>query len=172
VFNVKKAVSRLDFAPKGDDIKVVDIKRGIGVFTPKPDKPVSYALIKSALKKAGYVMDSAEIIATGTIIREEANWFFEVDSSKQRFALEGAKLKEALGDAASGDPVELTGDRQTVGKDANSREVIRPATIRKATTTPAADKTTPTDDKKPETSVLDDNLTFGSEYSFFRTIKL
>jgi len=53
VYNIKKAVSRLNFAPKIDDIKVTDIKRGLGVFTPKADKPVSFAALRAALKKAG-----------------------------------------------------------------------------------------------------------------------
>lgn len=141
MFNVKKAVGRLDFAPKLDDIRVVDIKRGLGLFTPKPDKPASFAKIKSALKKAGYVLDSAEIVVSGTLIREESNWFIEIDSSKQRFALEGANLKETLADAASGASIEITGDWQTVGKDASSREVIRPTAARKNEMAPASDKT-------------------------------
>lgn len=141
VFNVKKAVGRLDFAPKGDDIKIVDIKRGLGVFTPKPDKQASFAKIKSALKKTGYVLASAEIIVSGTLIREESNWFIEIDSSKQRFALEGPNLTETLADAASGASIEITGDWQTVGKDASSREVIRPTAARKTEMVPVSNKT-------------------------------
>ena len=42
VFNVKKAVSRLDFGPKGDDVKIVDIKRGWESLRPSPiNKPRS-----------------------------------------------------------------------------------------------------------------------------------
>jgi len=35
VFNIQKAVSRLNFAPKLNEIEITDIKNGIGVFTPK-----------------------------------------------------------------------------------------------------------------------------------------
>ena len=82
-------MSRLDFAPKIDDIKVTDIKRGLGVFTPKPDKAASFAALKATLKKAGYTLDSAEITVVGTLAREGAGWWIEVEPSKQRFAIEG-----------------------------------------------------------------------------------
>jgi hypothetical protein len=39
VYNIQKAVSRLDYAPKLKEVEVTDIKKGLGVFTPKPDKP-------------------------------------------------------------------------------------------------------------------------------------
>jgi len=61
VYNIQKAVSRLDYAPKLKEIEVTDIKKGIGEFTPKPDKPVSFAALKATLKSAGYVLDTAEI---------------------------------------------------------------------------------------------------------------
>ena len=77
------------------------------------------------------MLSSAEITVSGTLIHEESNWFIEIDSSKQRFALEGANLKETLADAASGASIEITGDWQTVGKDAASREVIHPTAARK-----------------------------------------
>jgi hypothetical protein len=71
VFNIQKAVSRLDYAPKLKDVKVTDIKKGIGVFTPKPDKPVSFAALKETLKKAGYTLDAADITVVGTLARED-----------------------------------------------------------------------------------------------------
>ena len=54
-------MSRLDYAPKLKEIQVTDIKNGIGIFTPKPDKPVSFAALKETLKKAGYTLDSAQV---------------------------------------------------------------------------------------------------------------
>jgi hypothetical protein len=43
VFNIQKAVSRLNFAPKLNEIEITDIKNGVGVFTPKAEKPISFA---------------------------------------------------------------------------------------------------------------------------------
>jgi len=60
VYNIQKAVSRLDYAPKLKEIKVTDIKKGIGVFTPKPGKSVSFAALKETLKKAGYTLAAAD----------------------------------------------------------------------------------------------------------------
>jgi hypothetical protein len=42
VYNIQKAVSRLEFAPKLKEIEVTDIQKGLGVFTPKSDKPVPW----------------------------------------------------------------------------------------------------------------------------------
>ena len=63
-------MSRLDYAPKLKEIQITDIKKGLGLFTPKPDKPVSFAALKSALKKAGYTLDSAEITVSGVLKRD------------------------------------------------------------------------------------------------------
>jgi hypothetical protein len=119
-------VSRLDFAPKLDDVKVTDIKRGLGVFTPRPDKPVSFAALKAALKKAGYALDSADITILGTLMRDGSVWWIEADVSKQRFALAGGDVEKLLNDIPVGARVEITGGWQTEGKDTASREVIRP----------------------------------------------
>ena len=61
MYNIQKAVSRLDYAPKLKEIEITDIKKGLGVFTPKPDKPASFSALKATLKDAGYVLDGAEI---------------------------------------------------------------------------------------------------------------
>jgi len=124
-------VSRLDFAPKLDDIKVTDIKRGLGAFTPKPDKVVSFAALKAALKKAGYALASADITVTGTLLRDEAGLWLEADLSKQRFFIEGENIKQIIGEADAGARVEITGDWQTIDKDSTSRERIQPRTAKK-----------------------------------------
>lgn len=127
-------MSRLDFAPKIDDVKVTDIKRGLGEFVPKPDKVISFDALKSTLKKAGYTLASADIIVAGVLVRENASWWLDVDRSKQRFALEGDDVDKLLQGMEPGSQVEVTGDWQTVGKDAAKREVIR---IRSAKSSPA-----------------------------------
>lgn len=117
-------MSRLNFAPKIDDIKVTDIKRGLGEFVPKPDKPASFAALKEALKKAGYALASADIMVSGALVRDGDKWAVEVTPSKQQFILEGADADKLLQGMEAGSRIELSGDWLTVGKDAASREVI------------------------------------------------
>jgi hypothetical protein len=132
VYNIQKAVSRLDYAPKLKEIKVTDIKKGIGVFTPKPDKAVSFAALKETLKKAGYTLDSADITVVGKLAKEDNAAFLTVATSRQRFALEGGNLDQKLAGLDAGSSVEITGDWQTVGDAKNSREVITPRVAKSA----------------------------------------
>jgi hypothetical protein len=129
-------VSRLDYAPKLKEIQLTDIKKGIGVFTPKPDKPVSFAALKATLKKAGYTLDTAEITLAGTLLREGQGWVIVVDPSGQRFALEGANLDKVLAGASSDARVEVTGDWKTEGSGTAAREVISPRAMKKADSAP------------------------------------
>ena len=124
-------MSRLDYAPKLKEIQITDIKKGLGVFTPKPDKPVSFAALKNALKKAGYTLDSAEITVTGTLKRDGKVWWVVADPSGQRFALEGADAERLLADAAPETRVEVTGDWKTEGSGASAREIISPRDVKK-----------------------------------------
>ena len=136
MYNIQKAVSRLDYAPKLKEIQLTDIKKGIGVFTPKPDKAVSFSALKETLKKAGYTLDTAEITAAGMLRREGNNWFLVVDPSGQRFALEGANLVQALAGAALDTQAEVTGDWKTAGEGAGAREVVTPTAVKKVEGTP------------------------------------
>lgn len=131
-------MSRLDFAPKLKEIQLTDIKKGIGVFTPKPDKQVSFEALKATLKKAGYTLDTAEITVVGTLLREGQDWVIVVDLSGQRFILEGASLNQVMDGAVSETRVEITGDWKTVGERAAAREVISPRTMKKAEGAPKA----------------------------------
>jgi len=132
VFNIQKAVSRLDYAPKLKEIEITDIKKGLGVFTPKPDKPVSFAALKETLKKAGYTLDTAEITIEGTLVRDGQGWALVVAPSGQRFALEGADLAKVLEGTAPDTRVEIVGDWKTAGEGAAAREVISPRAAKKA----------------------------------------
>ena len=141
-------MSRLDFAPKIDNIRVTDIKRGLGEFIPKPDKATSFAALKTALKKAGYTLASAEITVAGLLLREGSAWIIEADDSKQRFALEGDNLNEIIGVAEAGSHLEITGDWQTVGNDKDAREVVRPSAAKKV---PASSKSAQgSEEKRPQ----------------------
>jgi hypothetical protein len=132
VFNIQKAVSRLNFAPKLNEIEITDIKNGIGQFTPKADKPVSFAALKEALKNAGYVLASAKITVSGTIGRDASGWWVVAITSQQRFALEGDSVEQTLSGASPGAQVEITGDWKTVGLKNNAGEVITPGPAKKA----------------------------------------
>jgi len=127
VYNIQKAVSRLDYAPKLKEIELTDIKKGLGVFTPKPDKPVSFAALKATLKSAGYVLDSAEITVAGTLEREGDLWVVTVTPSGQKFVLEGA-----MTGTEAGSPIEIVGNWKTIGKGTSAREVIVPAEKKQA----------------------------------------
>jgi hypothetical protein len=132
VFNIQKAVSRLKFAPKLNEIEITDIKNGIGIFSPKPDQPVSFAELKDALKKAGYVLASAKLTVSGTIERDSSGWWITSSTTQQRFALEGESLDSTFSGVAAGTQVDVTGDWKTVGTDKNTREVITPQGSKKA----------------------------------------
>lgn len=128
MYNIQKAVSRLDYAPKLKEVQVTDFQKGLGSFTPKPDKPVSFAALKQTLKKAGYTLASADITAAGTLAKEGSDWVVIVKSSGQRLWLEGPNIDDVLKTAAAGDQVEITGDWKTVGSGAAAREVVSPLT--------------------------------------------
>ena len=127
MYNIQKAVSRLDYAPNLKEIEVIDFKKGLGVFTPKPDKPVSFAALKESLKKAGYKLAAADITVAGTLTKDEQGWAIVVQQSGQRLALEGPNVDQALAGAKPGDSIELTGDWTTTGTKPNTRETINPS---------------------------------------------
>ncbi|HBB88450.1 MAG TPA: hypothetical protein DC047_12625 [Blastocatellia bacterium] len=126
MFNIQKAVSRLDYAPKLKEIQVTDIKKGIGVFTPKPDKPVSFAALKETLKKAGYALAAANITLVGKLIKEDKAWALIVPASGQRFVLSGSDLDKVIVGLAADSAVEIKGDWKTVVEGTSSHEVIVP----------------------------------------------
>jgi hypothetical protein len=156
VYNIQKAVSRLDFAPKLKEIEVTDFKKGLGVFTPKPDRPVSFAALKQTLKKAGYTLDAAQITVAGTLARNENGWAIVVQQSEQRFVLNGPNVDQALAGAKADETIELTGDWKTVGTGPNTHETINPS-ARKAAASgrvisfPIFAKVGFTESPKPET---------------------
>ena len=123
MYNIQKAVSRLDYAPKLKEIQITDIKKGLGTFTPKPDKPVSFAALKETLKKAGYTLAAANIRVIGSLDKANKS-SLTVAASGQRFTLEGANLDQLLSTVSNADPVEVEGDWKTVGQGSATREVI------------------------------------------------
>jgi hypothetical protein len=132
VYNIQKAVSRLDYAPKLKEIELTDIKKGLGVFTPKPDKPVSFAALKATLKSAGYVLDAADITVAGALSKEGDVWVVTVQPAGQKFVLEGSNVEKLVAGKEPGAPIELTGDWKTVGKGSSAREAITPVERKQA----------------------------------------
>jgi hypothetical protein len=145
-------VSRLDYAPKLKEIQITDIKKGLGVFTPKPDRPVSFAALKAALKKAGYTLDSAEITVSGTLKRDGEVWWIAADPPGQRFALEGADAERLLADAVPETRVEITGEWKTEGSGASAREAVSPRDVKKVEASPTT-KTVRAVDNGPSPAV-------------------
>jgi hypothetical protein len=124
VYNIQKAVGRLDFAPKQSEIQVTDIKKGLGEFVPKPERPVSFNSIFQNLKKAGYTLADATITVDGKLSQDGDNWFIIADISGQKFQLEGASLPTLIASKGSGVSVEITGGWRTVGTAPNAVETI------------------------------------------------
>lgn len=141
MFNIQKAVSRLDYAPRSSEIKITDIKKGLGVFIPKPDRPVLFAALKDALKKAGYALDTAEITVAGKLMRDGKDWEIVAGTSGQRFALAGANVDKVLAGATPGTQVEIIGDWTTSGTNAAAREVVSPREIKTVEKAPKASAT-------------------------------
>jgi hypothetical protein len=120
-------VSRLDYAPKLKEIELTDIKQGLGEFTPKPDKSVSFAALKATLKSAGYVLDAADITIAGKLGKDGDDWIVTVEASGQKFVLESVANEAQIGSL-----VEITGKWKTVGQGAGAREVVMAAEKKQA----------------------------------------
>ena len=123
MYNIQKAVSRLDYAPKLKEIQITDIKKGLGSFTPKPNKQVSFVALKEALKKAGYTLATADIRVIGSLERDTTRMLM-VAASGQRFTLEGNNLDQLLSTVSNANSVEVEGAWKTVGEGSAAREVI------------------------------------------------
>lgn len=126
MYNIQKAVSRLDYAPKLKEIELTDIKKGLGAFTPKPDKPVSFAALKATLKSAGYVLDAADISVAGTLSKEGDVWTLTVKPSGQKFVLDGPAVANVVAGTQPGSEIEIDGGWKTVGQGTTAREVVTP----------------------------------------------
>lgn len=132
MYNIQKAVSRLDYAPRLKEIELTDIKKGLGEFTPKPDKPASFVALKATLKSAGYVLDSADITVAGTLSKDGEVWIVVVQESGQKFVLDGPNVQNAIEGVEIGSPIEITGVWKTAGKGSSAREMIAPAQKKQA----------------------------------------
>lgn len=132
MYNIQKAVGRLDYAPPVKEVEITDIRKGLAEFKPKPDKPVSYAALHKTLDRAGYVLDAAEITVAGTLEKEGDGWIIVAKSSGQKFLLQGPNVQMLVDGGEAGSPIEITGAWKTIGKGTNAREAITPAAKKQA----------------------------------------
>ena len=132
MYNIQKAVGRLSYAPKLKEIEITDIKKGLAVFTPKPDKPVSFTALKATLKDAGYALSAADITVAGALDKEGDLWIVIVESSGQRFVLVGPAVATAVAGLDVGSRIEITGNWKTIRQGTDAREAIIPAEKKQA----------------------------------------
>lgn len=130
MYNIQKAVSRLDYAPKLKEVEITDIKKGLGVFVPVPDKPVSFAALRQTLKKAGYALDAADITIVGKLTRNADKWLLINESSGQKFLLEGKSFEQFNLEPDSS--VEITGIWNTIGEGTAAQEIVELQSAKKA----------------------------------------
>jgi hypothetical protein len=124
-FNIRKTVSLLDFGPKPEEVKITDFSQGHSEFAPKSVKPVRFADLKAALKKAGFKLISADITVLGKLSRDDSGWWIEAGVSGQRFALDVDEINPEVQTGATAGDFEAIGDWQTGGKRCEQCEVIR-----------------------------------------------
>ena len=67
MFNVKAAVSRLEFGPKPRHMEVTDIATGHFVFSPVEGTEVSFTELDTTIRAAGYEVEAASVIVIGEI---------------------------------------------------------------------------------------------------------
>lgn len=107
MFNIKAAVSRLDFAPRSKEMKVTDISTGHFVFSPVPGKQVAYYALQKAIEGAGYRIERAWIEARGNLINDR---YLEASDTGQVFHLLGDdELVSLRRQAATGAAVTVSG---------------------------------------------------------------
>ena len=119
--NITTAVRRLSFAPAPEAMKVTDVKKGHFVFTPRPDRPVSWKEMHEGIVKAGYDIQGTSIEVRGTLTAEGR---LEASGTRQAFALSGPSLAKLRQEVPTGTLVTLSGPwRQDPG--GGSIEVAR-----------------------------------------------
>lgn len=92
MYNIKAAVSRLDFAPTPKAMEVTDIETGHFIFSPLRGKKVVYKALEKVIVAAGYKIEKAWIEVTGRL----ADAHLQIEGSGQIFRLEGAEALSKL----------------------------------------------------------------------------
>lgn len=132
MYNIQKAVGRLDFAPQPKAVRLIDVRKSVFAFVPKSDTPVSFDALRDSIDGAGYALYSSEITVAGTLECDGERWALVVESSGQRFILDGKNLNKLLAGILPGTRVEINGGWKTKGSGTETREVISPRALKKA----------------------------------------
>ena len=140
------------------EIEITDIKKGLGVFTPKPEGVVSFDALKQTLKKAGYTLASADITIIGRLMRENDKWVIVSEPSGQKFRLEGKTVDELLAKSVLDSVVELTGNWKTLGEATATREIVEPQTVKKVDTKTVGTMIDATGSRKPDVKYISANF--------------
>lgn len=124
---MKAAVSRLEFAPKTDEMQVTDIATGHFVFQPVSGKPVSYENLNRAIENAGYEIERAEIMVSGVPtdghLKTPEGQLFRLEMSDQH-----ESAQKTLAGMSPGEEVTVRGAWEA----AEEVEVIRVAEVEQA----------------------------------------
>jgi len=126
VHNITTAVRRLPFAPAPQDMKVTDVKKGHFVFTPRPDRPVSWQVMREGIVKAGYDIQGTAITVRGTLTGELR---LQASGTGQLFALAGPALAKLRQEVHPGTALTLSGAWRS-GPDGETIDVERWAVAR------------------------------------------
>jgi len=87
-------------------MQVTDVKKGHFVFTPRADRPASYAELHAAIVKAGYDIEGISIEVHGTLTQEGR---IEASGTGQSFALSGPALGKLRREVPAGTMLTLAG---------------------------------------------------------------
>ena len=108
--NITTAVRRLPFAPSQKDMKVTDVKKGHFVFTPRPDRPVSWKELHEGIVKAGYDIQGTSIEVRGTLTATSAGELrLQAAGTGQLFTLAGPALAKLQKEVLAGTALTLSG---------------------------------------------------------------
>jgi hypothetical protein len=106
VHNITTAVRRLSFAPAPEAMKVTDVKKGHFVFTPRPDRAVSYKELREGIVKAGYDIQGTAIEVRGSLTAEGR---LQASGTRQEFLLSGPAAAKLRQEVLPGAPLTLSG---------------------------------------------------------------
>lgn len=113
MYNLKAAVSRLDFAPETESMEVTDIAPGHFVFSPLSGRQVSYSDLNKAITDAGYEIEAASIEVTGKFV---ANGRLHVEETGQTFHLAEGEELSGLREQVSSDLLVTVSGQWKVGQ--------------------------------------------------------
>ena len=107
MYNVKAAVSRLDFGPRPKEMEITDIATGHFVFRPVPGTEVSYEALNDAIENAGYEIEDAAITVSGEVT--DGRHLRTPNGQRFHVARDGATADDALADLEPGTRVTVGG---------------------------------------------------------------